>query len=195
MAKKSKRLTISSVQALIAAAKADTLAANSASKLSNAREKAMMFYNGNMQTDMPSLEGRSSAVSTDVADTVEGLMPPLMEIFFGGEDVVKFTAQGPEDVQAAEQESEYVNYVFTQLNPGFMVIYSFIKDALLQKNGLVKVFWDEEEREERETYYDLTDDQLAFLAADPNVEIIAHTVKDFPGYKSDMQEEGGSGVG
>ncbi len=190
-----KKLGTQSVQAIITAHKADCLAAISASKLSTERSKAMDYYNGRMQTDMPSLEGRSRAVSTDVSDTVEGLMPPLMEIFFGGEDVVKFMPTGPQDVQAAEQESDYVNHVFTQLNPGFMVLYSFIKDALLQKNGLVKVFWDEEDREERETYYDLTDDQLAFLLHDEEVEIIEHTVKDYPGGTPDEQEEAGSGVG
>jgi len=192
---KSTRLSTQQVQAIVAAQKADTLSANSASKLSSAREKAMDYYNGHMAMDMPTLEGRSSAVSTDVQDTVEGLMPPLMEIFFGGDDVVRFMPSGPNDVDAADQESEYVNHVFTQLNPGFMVMYSFVKDALLQKNGIVKVFWDEEIEEERETYYDLTDDQLAFLAADPDVEIVAHTVKDFPGTKSDMSEEADSGIG
>jgi hypothetical protein len=148
-----------------------------------------------MERDMPTLEGRSKAVSTDVADTVEGLMPPLMEIFFGGDDVVKFMPIHSQDVQAAEQESDYVNHVFTQLNPGFMVLYSFIKDALLQKNGIVKVFWDEEEREERETYYDLSDAELAFLAADDDSELVEHTAKPYPGGAPDRQEEAGSGIG
>jgi hypothetical protein len=40
--------------------------------------------------------------------------------------------------------------------PGFMTLYSFIKDALLSKVGIVKVWWEEREEEERETYYDLS---------------------------------------
>ena len=51
-----------------------------------------------------------------------------------------------------------------QQNPGFMTLYSFIKDALLSKVGIVKVWWEEREEESRETYYDLTDDQFALLA-------------------------------
>jgi hypothetical protein len=31
--------------------------------------------------DLPAQDGRSSAVSSDVADTIEGLMPNLMDIF------------------------------------------------------------------------------------------------------------------
>src|SRR5439155_19470240 len=89
--------------------------------------------------DMPVADGRSRAVSTDVADTIEGLMPSLMEIFAAGDEVVRFEPIGPEDVQAAEQEMQYVNHVFMQQNPGFLVLYSFIKDALLSKVGVVSL--------------------------------------------------------
>ena len=40
---------------------------------------------------------------------------------------------------AAEQETDYVNHVFMQHNPGFLVLYSFIKDALLSKVGVVSL--------------------------------------------------------
>ena len=66
-------------------------------------------------------------------------MAPLMDIFAGGEEVVQFAPVGPEDVAAAEQETDYVNHVFMQHNPGFLVLYSFIKDALLSKVGVVSL--------------------------------------------------------
>jgi hypothetical protein len=172
------RLSTADLKAMLAAEKADALSAMSASKLSAERADAMDYYLGDMSKDMPAPDGRSQAVSTDVADTVEGLMPQLVDIFFSGDEVVRFDPVGPEDVAAAEQETDYVNHVFMQKNPGFLILYSFIKDALLSKNGIVKVWWEQEERESRETYYDLTDDQFMMIAADPNVEIIAHTVKD-----------------
>jgi hypothetical protein len=137
----------------------------------------MDYYLGDMTHDMPSPEGRSRAVSTDVADTIEGLMPSLMEIFCGGDEVVRFDPVGPEDVGAAEQETDYVNHVFMQANPGFLILYSFVKDALLSKVGVVKVWWEERTREERETYYDLPDDGYAILAADPDIEIVAHSAR------------------
>src|SRR5258708_807245 len=46
-----------------------------ASKLSAERAHAMDYYNGDMSRDMPAADGRSRAVSTDVADTIDGLMP------------------------------------------------------------------------------------------------------------------------
>jgi hypothetical protein len=163
------------LRALLAAEKADALSAMSSSKLSEERAAALDYYLGDMSRDMPAPEGRSRAVSTDVSDTVEGLMPALMEIFTAGDEVVRFEPVGPEDVDAAEQETDYVNHVFMQQNTGFLVLYSFIKDALLSKVGVVKVWWETREEDERETYLDLDDAAFAIISADPEVEIVAHT--------------------
>ena len=168
------------VRSILHSEKMSALSGASASKLSSEREQAMDYYMGDMP-DMVAAEGRSKAVSTDVSDTVDGLMPTLMDIFTSGDEIVKFEPHGPEDVQAAEQETDYVNHVFMQKNPGFVVLYSMIKDALLSKVGIVKVWWEENEREEKETYYDLTDEQFIMIAQDPEVEIVEHTVKDAPG--------------
>src|SRR5204863_7115337 len=149
---------------MLASEKSDALAAMSAAQLAAERARATDYYLGQMDQDMPAAEGRSRAVSSDVADTIEGLMPGLMDIFCGTDEVVRFEPVGAEDEQAAQQESDYVNHVFMQQNPGFMVTYGFIKDALLSKVGIVKVFWDEREQEERETYLDQPDDAFALLA-------------------------------
>ena len=141
------KMSLSDLKAMLASERTDALAAVAASKLSSERADAMDYYLGDMTHDMPSPEGRSRAVSTDVADTIEGLMPSLMEIFCGGDEVVRFDPVGPEDVAAAEQETDYVNHVFMQANPGFLILYSFVKDALLSKVGVVKVWWEERTRE------------------------------------------------
>jgi hypothetical protein len=169
------KMTEKELGAVLEAQKADALASGTASALSSDREQALNYYNGDMKTDMPSLEGRSKAVSLDVYDTIESMMPDLVEIFASGEEVVKFNAVGPEDVPAAEQETEYVNHVFMQKNPGFLVLYSFMKDALLSKVGIVKVHWDEEESEERDTYLDQPEDVYALVMSDPGVEIVEHS--------------------
>jgi hypothetical protein len=178
------RMSPLELKAMLTAEKLDALAAMRASKLSAERTKAMDYYNGDMSADMPAQDGRSRAVSSDVADTVEGLMPSLMEIFAGTDEVVRFEPVGPEDVPAAEQESDYVNHVFMQQNPGFLILYSFIKDALLSKVGIVKVWWEEHEEEERETFYDLPDDAFALLADNPDIEIIEHSARPDPAAKA-----------
>ena len=169
------KMSDAELRVMLAAEKADALSAMSASKLSEERAAALDYYLGDMSRDMPAPDGRSKAVSTDVADTVEGLMPTLMDIFTSGDEVVRFEPVGPEDVAAAEQETDYVNHVFMQQNAGFIVLYSFIKDALLSKVGIVKVWWETREEHERETYYDLDDAAFAIIAASPDVEIVAHT--------------------
>jgi hypothetical protein len=176
------RMSISDLKSMLSAEKADALAAISAARLAEERADAMDYYLSNMRKDMPAQDGRSRAVSTDVSDTIEGLMPQLMDIFAGSDEVVRFEPVGPEDEAAAAQETDYVNHVFMQQNPGFMTLYSFIKDALLSKVGIVKLWWEEREEESRETYYDLTEDQFALLAqavleSDGAMKVVAHTMR------------------
>jgi len=164
----------SELKALLQAERSASLGGNLTSDLTSERSKALDYYNGEMD-DMPAFEGRSAAVSTDVSDTIEGLMPGLMEIFAAGEEVVRFEPVGPEDEEAAKQETDYVNHVFMQKNQGFMILQTFIKDALLSKNGFVKVFWDKSETETKETYLDQPDDAFMMLASSPDTEIVEHT--------------------
>lgn len=177
------KMSLDTLKALLSSEKSAALSAMQSAKLSTEREDAMLYYLGNMTKDMPAPEGRSQTVSTDVADTIEGLLPQLMDIFAGSDEVVKFEPVGPDDEEAAQQESDYVNHVFMQQNPGFMVLYSFLKDGLLQKNGFVKVYWEEFDQEEKETYIGLLEDQFAMLAndvlqSDGGLEIIEHTVSN-----------------
>lgn len=131
------KMSTADLKTMLASEKASALAAISAARLAEERADAMDYYLGDMRKGMPAQDGRSRAVSTDVADTIEGLMPSLMDIFAGSDEVVRFEPVGPEDEAAAQQETDYVNHVFMQQNPGFMILYSFIKDALLSSRGLL----------------------------------------------------------
>ena len=97
-----------------------------------------------------------------------------MRVFASGDEMVKFTPHGPEDVAAAEQATDYVNYVFTKDNPGWEILYSWFHDALLQKNGIVKVWWDEYPETQREEYRGLTDMEFEVLSANKDIEVIEH---------------------
>jgi hypothetical protein len=173
------RMDESTLKAILAAETAGALGSAQASDLSRQRSLAMDYYQGEMD-DMPAPVGRSRAVSTDVADTVDGIMPSLMDIFTAGDEVARFDPVGPEDEAAAAQETDYVNHVFYQENPGFAVLHAMIKDALIQKNGIVKFWWEEAKRETRETYMSLTADAYALLLADDTVEIIEHAQHEDP---------------
>jgi hypothetical protein len=141
--------------------------------ISQQREQAMSYYYG-----LPfgnEIDGRSQYVDSTVQDTIEWIKPSLMRVFASGDEMVKFSPHGPEDVEMAKQATDYVNYVFTKDNPGWEILYSWFTDALLSKNGIVKVWWDETQSSEREEYNNLTEDELAVLLNDPEVEVVEHT--------------------
>lgn len=108
------------------------------------RERALNYYKGDVSKDIPTLPNRSKAVSSDVSDAVETLLPDLIEIFIGGDDVVAFIPQGAKDVEAAKQETAYLHHVAFQENPGFLNLYTAIKDALLLKTGIFHWEWEED---------------------------------------------------
>ena len=89
------------------------------------------------------VEGRSSVISTEVADVVEQIMPSMMRIFTGTDKVVRFAPRTEEDVEKSEQATDYVNFVLQNDNDYYRVLYNFIKDSLLFKIGVVKVCWEE----------------------------------------------------
>lgn len=111
------------------------------------RALALDYYNGST-SDVKALENRSSANSTDVSDGIETVMPDLMEVLAGGEDVLSFTAKNEADDKAAQQETEMVKNVVFEKNNGFMIIYSHVKDALLSKIGVTKHWYEEPEYED-----------------------------------------------
>ncbi len=121
------------------------------------------------------VDGRSQYVDSTVQDTIEWIKPSLMRVFASGDEMVKFTPQGPEDVKAAEQATDYVNYVFAKDNPGWEILYSWFHDALLQKNGIIKVWWDEYEEIQREEYRNLGDVEFEYLISSDDVEVLEHT--------------------
>jgi hypothetical protein len=138
--------------------------------LSEDRTEALEYYRGEpMGNEVP---GRSQVVSRDVFDTVEWIKPDLAEIFCGGDEVVSFSPKSAEDVKGAEQETDFVNHVITQRNDWFTVFYGWSHDALLQKVGYVKAYWDDSEDETEEKYEQVSEEEYAFLMQDPGVELI-----------------------
>jgi hypothetical protein len=139
------------------------------SELSDQRAKAIDFYLGEPFGN--EIDGRSQVVSYDVQDTIESALPQLLKIFVAGDQVVEFTPKGPEDQQAANQETDYINHIVMEKNNGFEVFYVWFKDALLSKNGYVKCYYEEQVETEEEEYQGITDAQLQMLASDDSVEV------------------------
>ena len=136
------------------------------------RRKSLEYYLGKPFGNEQ--EGRSQVISTDVSDTVESLMPSLMKIFTAGDNVFHCEPVGPEDEKVAKQASDYINHVFYKENRGFTALYTAFKDALIQKNGILKIYWDDSEKTTREEYHKLTEDEYNLLIADPEISVGEH---------------------
>ena len=138
------------------------------------RAESTEYYLGNEPESTSTLQ--SEFVSTDVRDTVLFMLPSVMRTFFGTKKVVEFVPKGPEDIALAEQQTDYVNYIVQQKNPGFQVLYSAFKDALVRKTGFVKAFWDDSITASTHEYTGLDPQSYQALVLDPNVEIIEESV-------------------
>jgi F0F1-type ATP synthase membrane subunit b/b' len=135
-----------------------------------ARRKAIQYYN--RENFGNEVEGRSTIVTGEVAEAVDGALPGLMRVFTQGDEVVQFEPNGPGDEEKAKQATDYANWVFYRDNPGVSILHDWFKDALLQKNGILKVYWNETEEVNTESYRDLTEEELALLLADEQFEVV-----------------------
>ena len=141
-------------------------------QLSEQRKKSVEYYLGEkLGTE---IDGRSQVVSTDVADTIETILPNLLRVFTASDRTVVCEPVKAEDVALAEQATNYINYIFNKDNPGFTILYNWFKDALLEKNGIVKVYWHESEKYEHETYQDLNEDSYQSIINEDDVEVLEH---------------------
>jgi hypothetical protein len=137
------------------------------------RRTAMEYYEGkpfgNEQDD------RSQFVSTDVQDVIESMMPDLMELFASGDQLVRFKPTSEEDEDFAAQATDYINYIWMEDNDGYEIIHDWVKDALLQKNGIIKQYWDKSDHKTSEILEGINSLQLQELRDDEEIEVIELT--------------------
>ena len=133
------------------------------------------------------VQGRSQVIMSDVYDTVESIMPSLMRIFYGGQDVVNIMPMGAEDEVKAKLMEAKVNYDFQRKNNGFQVMHDFFKDALLFKGGYVKWHWREEKTKEAINNEGLSEMEFGLLKETPGIEIDTVEVTTIPADPMDLE--------
>ena len=133
-----------------------------------------MYHGKNIE---PAPEGRSQVTDRTVFETIHWMMPSLSRIFANGDDIVEFQPFGPEDEEAAKQESDYLNYLVTQKNPWPVIFNTWAMDALLSKNGYCEPYMEKKIQTETETYERLSDQSLALLLQDGDAEVVEHTAE------------------
>lgn len=128
------------------------------------------YYLG--KPDGSEVEGRSRFISTDVADCIEWLMPSIMETLLAN-SVVSFDATMPGDEDQAELETAYVFDTLMKRNDGFVILHQFVKDALLQNNGVIKAYYKKHTEKKVERYTGLNELEASLLVATKDVDVLS----------------------
>jgi hypothetical protein len=141
------------------------------STLSPDREENLEYFYGEIPA--PEGEGTSTAVSTDFRDTVMAILPSLIRIFTSAEHVINCQPNYKGQEEAAKQCTEYLQYVFWEDNPGFLIIHDIIKDALRCKIGVVKWWTEQSDEVTEQVYRNITSEQIQFMQFEnPTLEIV-----------------------
>jgi hypothetical protein len=160
--------------------------------LASDRFDSTEYYRGKLpDVDLDTAqEDRSRAVLTEVRDTVLGMMPELMRIFFSGDGTVEFQPVATADPiefqrrdEQAQQATRYFNDIVLKIdNPdSFLTFHDVFQDALVRKTGFVRWQWERSRKPVYSTHTGLTEQQAMALAADPGVTVIGQQTYPVPG--------------
>jgi hypothetical protein len=144
------------------------------SEIALKRLRNLQFYRAEAEGELspPAVPDRSSIVATDVADTVEWMLPSLVRVFATSKDSMQCKPKHPRYAGAAKLAQSYLTHKFWEQNAGFMTLYTWGKDALVQKVGTVKVYWDKSPESSEEPYRGLTATQVEDLMGEEGVEVL-----------------------
>lgn len=143
-----------------------------AAEIEPSRSKAQKYFDG--KVDISAEAGRSQVVATKVRDSIRAVMPSLARVFLAADTPVEFTPKGPEDVASAEQATRYIAAKFDELG-GYRKLVDVFQDALVKKNGFLKVYFDERQEVEIHEYTELSMEEFQLLQSD-DVEVLEYDV-------------------
>ena len=157
--------------------------------LSQERSEATQYYKGQLpDIDLDAgQEDRSRAVLSEVRDTVLGMMPDLLRIFFAADGTVEFRPVPSVDPEQftknkayATQATCYFRDVVLRIdNPDFFTTcYDVFQDALVRKTGFLRWGWETTSKAVFSNHTGLSEDQAHALAADDEVEVVS--VRKYP---------------
>jgi len=150
--------------ALIGAAEREAVIYNGEFMREN--EKYLDYYLANPFGDERS--DQSSVISTDVADVVDSDMPSLVRTFLGPKDVMHFeaTTNRDIDIKEAEEKTAYINWIIRHQKDSYKIQFDWIKDAEIQKLGVVRYDYEELEEVDEQEYEGLSPEEMVMLVSD-----------------------------
>ena len=149
------------------------------SDMARERQKATFEY-GMMPAMHLTPQGVSQIVSSDTVEAVEGYTAILAELLFNNNKIARFIPVGkkPTDLHNAKVASDLTNYVIFKQNPGWAILNTWIKAALLWKNSIVRWDYIEDFEYTFEEFETISQENLDLLLSDENVEVIGNLEYD-----------------
>ena len=148
-----------------------------ADDMSKDRIRAVEYDQGIMR-DTPADKGRSAVVSRDVRGIIKKVLPSIARTILGNAKVVEYQPVGQDDEAGAAQATDYVNHVVLQECDGYRAIEDAIHDALLLRNGILHVCFEEKQDAKVSRHSGLMDDAFNQLVASPDVEVLEHSERE-----------------
>lgn len=142
--------------------------------LSQVRQENFNYYTG--QEYGTEREGYSKFVTRETTETIEWVLPSVLNVFLAGDQVVSFDPEGPDDEQQAKQETDITNYFVMRGNNNgegsFLSFHHWLKDALMYPNGYLKVYMEEAEKTDVGVVTGVNAMAVQMLESDPDVTIL-----------------------
>ncbi|PDT43003.1 MULTISPECIES: portal protein [Sinorhizobium] len=135
------------------------------------RIKAMEYYDGTMK-DVPADANRSKVVSRDVRAAIKKVLPSLIRTILGNDKVVEYAPVNEGDEAAAEQATDYINYVVFPESNGYDAVQDAAHDALKLRNGVIRWWYERETTVQVSTHTGLDEAALIQLVGDDAVEVL-----------------------
>ena len=155
--------------------------------ISPTRAESTKYYRGDPFGN--EVDGRSQVVSRDVRDSVQAVLPSMMRVFFGSEKVVEFVPRTANDMAMAEQATDYLNYIIKQDNDAIAIFYSVFKDALMNKGGFVKWWWDDSIEVHTHKFEGLDEGALGLILQEEGVEAVSVEGRPAPGIPPEQMQQ------
>lgn len=107
-------------------------------------------------------DGLSKFITSETQNSIEWVLPSLLKMFTSGENAVEFEPRKAEDEEGASQATEACNYAFYRQNPGFLLLLTAFKDALMLRNGALTWQWESKELKEEQKFEAISGDELVY---------------------------------
>jgi len=146
-------------------------AENYRDELSKDRDKAMEYYDGEMN-DVAVEDNRSKVVSRDVRAQIKKALPSIMRTILGNDKVVEYEPVAENDEQFADQATDYINYVVFPESNGYEGVQDAVFDAMLLRNGILHWWYDKRINVSVSRHTGLSEDELVQLVAPDDVEVL-----------------------